>query len=52
MTKRLTLKQVGGSTNSRGESCRHLRHRRQIRAEPVGRRAIGILCIHSKPDDL
>ena len=29
-TTRLTLKQAGGSTKSRGETCRQLRHRHQI----------------------
>ena len=56
MTTWLTLKQVGGFTNSRGETCRQirqdrrptckqLRHRRQRGTKPIGRRAIGILSI-------
>ena len=55
-TTRLTLKQVGGSTKGRGETCRQLRqdrgptckqlrHRRQIGTKPIGRRAIGLLSI-------
>ena len=44
-TTRLTLKQAGGSTMSRGETCRRLRHRRQTGIKPSGRRAIGILSI-------
>ena len=56
MTSWLKLKQVGVSTNSRGETCRQihqdrrptckqLRHRRQRGIKPIGRRAIGILSI-------
>ena len=45
LTTSLTRKQVGGSTNSRGETCRQLRHRHQIGTEPIGRRALGILSI-------
>ena len=56
MTTRMTLKQVGGSTKGRGETCRQLRqefgptckrlrHHRQIGTKPIGRRAIGILRI-------
>ena len=56
MTMWLTLKQVGGSTKGRGETCRQirqdreptckqLRHRRQRVTQPIGRRAIGILSI-------
>ena len=56
MTTRLTLKQVGGSTKGRretcrqlrqgrGPTCRQLRHRRQRGTKPIGRRAIGILSI-------
>ena len=56
MTTCLTLKQVGGSTKGRGETCRQirqdhgptckqLRHRRQRGTKPTGRRAIGILSI-------
>ena len=56
MITRLTIKQVGGSTDSRGETCRQLRqdrgptcrqlrHRRQHGTKPSGRRAIGILSI-------
>ena len=44
-TTRLTLKEAGGSTKSRGETCRQLRHRRQRGIRPIGRRAIGILSI-------
>ena len=53
MTTRLTLKQVGGYTNSRGWNLQTnssgsqaylqtLGHRRQPWTEPIGRRAIGI----------
>ena len=42
-TTRLTLKQAGGSTKSRGETCQQLRHR--IGTKPSGGRAIGILSI-------
>ena len=56
MTTWLTLKQVGGSTKGRGETCRQLRqdrgwtckqlrHHRQRGTKPIGRRAIGILSI-------
>ena len=56
MTTRSTLKQVGGSTKGRwetcrqlrqgrGPTCRQLRHRRQSGTKPIGRRAIGILSI-------
>ena len=56
MTTQLTLKQVGGSTKSHGETCRklrqgrgqtckQLRHRRQRGTKPSGRRAVGILSI-------
>ena len=56
MATRLILKQAGGSTKGRGETCRQLRqdrgptckqvrHRRQIGIEPIGKRAIGILSI-------
>ena len=56
MTSWLTLKQVGGSTKGRGETCRQirqdrrptckqLRHRRQRGTKPIGRRAIGVLSI-------
>ena len=56
MTTRSTLKQVGGCTKGRGETCRQLRqgrgptcrqlrHRRQSGTKPIGRRAIGILSI-------
>ena len=56
MTARLTRKQVGGSTKSRGETClqhrqgrgptcRQLRHRCQRGTKPIGRRPIGILSI-------
>ena len=56
MTTQLTRKQVGCSTNSRGETCRQfrqdrgptckqLRHRRQHGTKPSGRRATGILSI-------
>ena len=44
-TTRLTLKQDGGSSKSRGETCRQLRHPRQTGIKPIGRRAIGILSI-------
>ena len=44
-TTRLTLELVGGSTQSRGETCRQLRHRHRIGIEPIGRRAVGILSI-------
>ena len=44
-TTRLTPQQAGGSTKSRGETCRHLRHRHHIGIEPIGRRAVGILSI-------
>ena len=44
-TTQLTRKQVGGSTNSRGETCKQLRQDRQRGAKPSGRRAIGILSI-------
>ena len=54
LTTSLTRTQVGDSTDSRGETCRHLlqargptckqlRHRRQRGTNPSGRRAIGIL---------
>ena len=56
MTTPLTRKLVGGSADSRRETCRHLgqdcgptckklRHRRQRGTKPSGRRAIGILSI-------
>ena len=56
MTTQLNRKQVGGSTEGRGETCRQLRqdrgptgkqlrHRRQRGTKPSGRRAIGILGI-------
>ena len=56
LTTSLTRTQVGDCTDSRGETCRHLRqargptckqlrHRRQRGTKPSGRRAIGILSI-------
>ena len=56
MTTRLTLKQVGGSTKGRRETCRQLRegrrptcrqlrHRRQSGTKPIRRLAIEILSI-------
>ena len=56
VTTSLTQAQVGDSTDSRGETCRHLRqargptckqlrHRCQRGTNPSGRRAIGILSI-------
>ena len=55
-TTPLTRKQIGGSTDSRGETCRHLRqdrgptckklrHHRQHGTKPSGRQTIGILSI-------
>ena len=41
----LTPKPDGGSTNSRGETCRQLRHRHRSGIESIGRRAVGILSI-------
>ena len=42
-TTRLTLKQAGIFSKSRGESCRQLRHRLQTAIKPIGTRTIEIL---------
>ena len=44
-TTQLTRKQVAGSTDSRGPTCKQLRHHRQRGTKPSGRRGFGILNI-------
>ena len=48
-TTRLTLKRAGGSTKSRGETCRQLRpSSSNWDPNPIGRRAVGILSIQAE----
>ena len=42
ITMQSTRKQVGGSTEGRGETCRQLRPRQQIGIESIGRRTVGM----------